>query len=69
MSHPDDLPADTALKAQNLLSTNGTAGQARTVADHIAGMTDRFALEQARRLGLAGGLNAAAPAEPSFPAH
>lgn len=69
MSHPNDLPADTALKAQNLLSTNGIAGQARTVADHIAGMTDRYALEQARRLGLAPGLNAFGPAEPSFPAH
>lgn len=52
MAHPDDLPTDTARKARNLLDTQGEDGQARTVADHIAGMTDRYALAQGRRFGL-----------------
>lgn len=53
MAHPADLPAETAKKAQNLLSLQGISGQARTVADHIAGMTDRYAVAECHRLGLA----------------
>ncbi len=53
MAHPEALPAETAKKAQNLLSQQGISGQARTVADHIAGMTDRYAVAECRRLGLA----------------
>jgi len=54
MAHPDDLPADTAQKARNLLDSEGIDGKARTIADHIAGMTDRYAIAQGARLGLAG---------------
>ncbi len=54
MAHPDDLPAATAQKARNLLDLEGIDGQARTVADHIAGMTDRYAIAQGERLGLSG---------------
>lgn len=54
MAHPDDLPADTAQKARNLLDLEGIDGKARTIADHIAGMTDRYAIAQGRRLGLPG---------------
>ena len=63
MAHPDDLPADTAQKARNLLGMEGVNGKARTIADHIAGMTDRYALAQGRRFGLPG-MSAAAPGEP-----
>ena len=65
MTHPEDLPADTAQKAQNLLGLEGIEGKARTIADHIAGMTDRYALAQGRRFGLSG-MSAAAPGDPAI---
>ncbi|HXF08637.1 MAG TPA: deoxyguanosinetriphosphate triphosphohydrolase [Candidatus Acidoferrales bacterium] len=65
MAHPDDLPADTARKARDLLGIEGEDGKARTIADHIAGMTDRYALAQGRRFGLPG-MSAAAPGNPSI---
>jgi dGTPase len=38
---------DTALQAE---TAQGTAGRARAVADYIAGMTDRYAILEHRRL-------------------
>jgi dGTPase len=38
---------DQALQAE---SVHGTAGRARAVADYIAGMTDRYAILEHRRL-------------------
>ncbi len=46
LAEPGCLPTDWALRADG---PNG-AGTARLVADYIAGMTDRFALDEHRRL-------------------
>jgi dGTPase len=45
------LPGDHAARARLAETSTGRAGAARVVADYIAGMTDRFAREQHRRLG------------------
>ena len=45
MQNPQDLPAEWAETAQERDET----GRARCIADYIAGMTDRYALGQARR--------------------
>jgi dGTPase len=45
-AHPDDLPADWAERAE----TGDDASRRRRVADFIAGMTDRYALSEHRRL-------------------
>jgi dGTPase len=42
-AHPDSLPPEHAVRAEG-------AGLYRAVADYIAGMTDRFAVEEYRRL-------------------
>jgi dGTPase len=42
---PTAMPADWAAKAGE-----GDSGRARAIADYIAGMTDRFALSEYRRL-------------------
>jgi dGTPase len=39
------MPAEHAARARAAAASGGTAGAARVVADYIAGMTDRFALE------------------------
>jgi len=46
LTHPEALPADWYAEA----SAAGSPETARLVADYIAGMTDRFALEECRRL-------------------
>jgi len=46
MAEPDVLPTEWYARAQN----RDEAGRARVVCDYIAGMTDRFAIEEHRRL-------------------
>jgi dGTPase len=46
----DLMPADHAARAREAMQTRGESGAARIVADYIAGMTDRFALEQHARI-------------------
>ncbi len=46
MDEPDVLPADWYARLREL----DEAGRARVVCDYIAGMTDRFAIEEHRRL-------------------
>ncbi|MES2722416.1 MAG: deoxyguanosinetriphosphate triphosphohydrolase [Pseudomonadota bacterium] len=46
MSEPDVLPTEWFARSQN----RDDAGRARVVCDYIAGMTDRFAIEEHRRL-------------------
>jgi len=50
MSDPDQMPAEHAARARAEAERAGQAGLARTVADYVAGMTDRFALETHDRL-------------------
>jgi dGTPase len=47
----DRMPAEHAAHARSALREAGTTGAARVVADYIAGMTDRFALQVHERLG------------------
>ena len=46
MKEPDVLPTEWFLRSQN----RDEAGRARVVCDYIAGMTDRFAIEEHRKL-------------------
>jgi dGTPase len=46
MAEPDVLPTEWFAKSLN----QGEAGRARIVCDYVAGMTDRFAIEEHRRL-------------------
>jgi dGTPase len=46
MAEPDVLPAEWFARAEN----RDEAGRARVVCDYIAGMTDRFAIEEHRKL-------------------
>jgi dGTPase len=46
MAEPDVLPTEWFARSQN----SDEAGRARVVCDYIAGMTDRFAIEEHRRL-------------------
>jgi dGTPase len=46
LAEPDVLPAEWFSRAQDLDET----GRARLICDYIAGMTDRFAIEEHRRL-------------------
>ena len=46
LAEPDVLPTEWFARSQN----RDEAGQARVVCDYIAGMTDRFAIEEHRRL-------------------
>jgi dGTPase len=50
MAQPDVLPPEWSIRAQS----DGEQGRARTVCDYIAGMTDRFAIEEHRRLFVLG---------------
>lgn len=44
------LPPDAGNRARSLESGQGASGKARAVADYIAGMTDRYAIREYRRL-------------------
>ncbi len=45
MADYERMPEEHALRARAAETTRGTAGAARVVADYVAGMTDRFALQ------------------------
>jgi dGTPase len=47
---PSLMPDEHKATGARLESTQGTAGRARAVADYIAGMTDRYAILEHRRL-------------------
>jgi dGTPase len=47
---PAEMAGSFAVRAQAKLDTDGPAGQARVVADYVAGMTDRFASREHERL-------------------
>ena len=46
MAEPDVLPAEWYEQQRN----RDASGRARTVCDYVAGMTDRYAIEEHRRL-------------------
>ncbi len=48
--HPEKLPPDHHARALEAETTDGASGIARTVADYVAGMTDRFALQLREQL-------------------
>jgi dGTPase len=50
MDEPRLLPAEYCQSAARAEARTGLAGRARTVADYIAGMTDRYAILEHRRL-------------------
>jgi len=45
LERPDRMPPEHFSRARRLEAEHGAAGRARTVADYVAGMTDRFALQ------------------------
>jgi dGTPase len=50
MASPELMPEEHALRARALGADTGEAGQARAVADYVAGMTDRYAIAAYERL-------------------
>jgi dGTPase len=50
MDDIDLMPAEHQESARRMETDAGRAGRARAVADYIAGMTDRYALLEHRRL-------------------
>jgi dGTPase len=44
------MPAEFAAAARAARQEQGEAGQARVVADYVAGMTDRYAIAEHERL-------------------
>lgn len=50
MEDPDLMPPQHSARSHRLAETGGEAGHARAVADYIAGMTDRFAIDEQDRL-------------------
>jgi dGTPase len=46
----DKMPEEHAARAHRAMQASGMSGAARVIADYIAGMTDRFALQQHERL-------------------
>lgn len=50
MNSPEAMPVEHAMRALLQESECGEAGRARAVADYLAGMTDRYALSEYRRL-------------------
>ena len=50
MREPDVLPDGWRDRAEAKAAVDGEAGRARVVCDYIAGMTDRFAIEEHRKL-------------------
>ncbi|HHJ17030.1 MAG TPA: deoxyguanosinetriphosphate triphosphohydrolase [Gammaproteobacteria bacterium] len=55
-SDPRLLPQETQRKVAELKAQHGDSGQARAVADYIAGMTDRYAIREHARIYLPGEL-------------
>jgi len=51
MHEPERMPPEHAAKAREALHAGGRAGVARIIADYVAGMTDRFALQTHESLG------------------
>ncbi|MFO7304550.1 MAG: deoxyguanosinetriphosphate triphosphohydrolase [Gammaproteobacteria bacterium] len=49
-SRPELLPPEHHAAARRMEAESGEAGRARAVADYIAGMTDRYAIEEYERL-------------------
>jgi len=56
MEDPQLLPPEHAQNVRRLEQDRGTAGRARGIADYIAGMTDRFAIAEYRKMFDAGSL-------------
>ncbi len=54
MNDLDRLPAEHATRARDGHRDDGDAGAARIVADYVAGMTDRFALQTHEQLTATG---------------
>ncbi len=50
LADPGLMPEEHQATAERLQAAQGTAGRARAVADYIAGMTDRYAIIEHRRL-------------------
>ncbi len=50
MAEPDVLPEEWRGRAEIKFAQDGEAGRARVVCDYIAGMTDRYAIEEHRKL-------------------
>ncbi len=50
MREPDVLPDEWLQRAEAKAAQDGEAGRARVVCDYIAGMTDRYAIEEHRKL-------------------
>jgi dGTPase len=50
LDDPRMLPEETQSQVSMAERTQGRAGQARGVADYIAGMTDRFAITEYQRI-------------------
>jgi dGTPase len=50
LDDPGLMPEEHAANAARLGAADGASGRARAVADYIAGMTDRFAILEHRRL-------------------
>ena len=50
MAEPDVMPSEWYARAQVRAQAHDEAGRARIVCDYIAGMTDRFAIEEHRKL-------------------
>jgi dGTPase len=50
MNDPNLLPPEAANNVRNLAQTKGESGQARAIADYIAGMTDRYAIGEYHRI-------------------
>jgi len=50
LADPRLMPEEHSSTAQRLESDHGMTGRARAVADYIAGMTDRYAILEHRRL-------------------
>ena len=50
MKEPDVLPDEWLHRAEAKAAQDGEAGRARVICDYIAGMTDRYAIEEHRKL-------------------
>jgi dGTPase len=51
MQDPERMPAEHAARARLAAERGGAQGTARTIADYVAGMTDRFAMQAYEALG------------------
>jgi dGTPase len=50
MSDPELLPKDAQGRLSKEENSVGVSGRARVIADYIAGMTDRFAIAEHKRI-------------------